>query len=98
VDDLAEACAFLLRTYSGEGHLNVGTGSDITIKELAETIAAVTGFKGAILWDTTKPDGTMLKRMDVSALAAKGWRSRIGFHEGLASTYRWFLEQPTLRS
>jgi GDP-L-fucose synthase len=98
VDDVAEACGFLLRSYSGEGHLNIGTGTDITIKELAETIAEVTGFKGRIEWDTSKPDGTMLKRMDVSRIAALGWQARIGFREGLASTYRWFLEQPALRT
>ena len=97
VDDLAEACSFLLRRYSGEGHLNIGTGTDITIRELAETIAQVTGFKGRIEWDTTKPDGTMLKRMDVSRIAAMGWQARIGFAEGLAQTYDWFLQQSDLR-
>jgi GDP-L-fucose synthase len=98
VDDVAEACAFLLRHYSGEGHLNIGTGTDITIRELAEQIARVTGFQGRIEWDTSKPDGTMLKRMDVSRIAALGWQARIGFAEGLAATYRWFLDQPALRS
>ncbi|GGJ39524.1 GDP-L-fucose synthase family protein [Neoroseomonas lacus] len=98
VDDVAEACGFLLRSYSGEGHLNIGTGSDITIKELATEIARVTGFKGRIDWDTSKPDGTMLKRMDVSRIAALGWQARIGFREGLEATYRWFLEQPALRT
>ena len=97
VDDLADACAFLLTRYSGENHLNVGTGSDITIRELAETIASVTGFRGKIRWDTDKPDGTMLKRMDVSAIARLGWQPRIGFSDGLASTYSWFREQPALR-
>jgi len=98
VDDVAEACAFLLRHYSGEGHLNIGTGTDITIRELAERIARVTGFQGRIAWDTTKPDGTMLKRMDVSRIGALGWQARIGFAEGLEATYRWFLDQPALRS
>jgi GDP-L-fucose synthase len=98
VDDVAEACAFLLRHYSGEDHLNIGTGTDITIRELAEHIARVTGFEGRIAWDTSKPDGTMLKRMDVSRIAALGWQARIGFAEGLAATYRWFLDQPALRS
>lgn len=97
VDDLAEACSFLLRRYSGEGHLNIGTGTDITIRELAETIARVTCFKGRIEWDTTKPDGTMLKRMDVSRIGAMGWQARIGFAEGLAQTYDWFLQQSDLR-
>lgn len=97
VDDVADACAFLLRHYSGEGHLNIGTGTDITIRELAQHIAQVTGFAGRIDWDTSKPDGTMLKRMDVSRIGAMGWRARIGFAEGLAGTYRWFLDQAELR-
>ena len=97
VDDVADACTFLLRHYSGEGHLNIGTGADITIAELAQEIARVTGFAGRIEWDTFRPDGTMLKRMDVSRLAALGWRARIGFREGLEGTYRWFLDQPDLR-
>ncbi len=98
VDDVADACAFLLQHYSGEGHLNIGTGSDITIAELAQMIAGLVGFAGRIDWDSSKPDGTMLKRMDVSRMAALGWRSRIGFAEGLADTYRWFLDQPALRT
>jgi len=97
VDDLADACAFLLRCYSGEDHLNIGTGTDITIRELSEHVARVAGFEGRIEWDTSKPDGTMLKRMDVTRLAAMGWQARIGFRDGLAETYRWFLEQPVLR-
>ena len=97
VDDLAEATAFLLRTYSGEEHVNIGTGADITIAELADMVAEVTGFRGRIEWDTSKPDGTMVKRMDVSRLAAMGWQARIDNVEGLAGTYRWFLQQATLR-
>lgn len=98
VDDLADAVVFLLERYSGEGHLNIGTGSDITIAELADMIAAVTGFGGRIEWDTSKPDGTMLKRSDVSRLAELGWRARIPFRDGLAETYRWFLAQSEIRS
>jgi GDP-L-fucose synthase len=98
VDDLAEACVFLLRTYSDATHLNVGTGSDISIRDLAETMARVTGFQGEILWDHTKPDGTMLKRMDTARINALGWQAAIGFEHGLAATYRWFLEQPELRA
>jgi GDP-L-fucose synthase len=97
VDDLADACAFLLARYSGEAHLNVGTGSDITIAELARQVAQVTGFAGRIAWDHTKPDGTLLKRMDSARLAALGWQARIGFSEGIAGTYRWFLNQATVR-
>jgi GDP-L-fucose synthase len=98
VDDVADACAFLLARYSGEAHLNIGTGADITIAELAQRIARVTGFTGRIDWDRTKPDGTMLKRMDVSRIAALGWQARISFGEGLEGTYRWFLDQPALRT
>jgi len=97
VDDLADACVFLLRRYSDEAHVNVGTGSDISIADLAATVARVTGFSGRIAWDTAKPDGTMLKRMDTSRLAAMGWTPRIGFEQGLAETYRWFLAQETVR-
>lgn len=98
VDDLADACIFLLRRYSAAPHVNVGTGSDITVAELAETMKRVTGFRGEILWDRTKPDGMMLKRMDTARLTALGWAPRTGFAEGLAETYRWFLAQPALRS
>jgi GDP-L-fucose synthase len=97
VDDLADACAFLLARYSGEAHLNVGTGSDISIAELARQVARVTGFAGRIDWDHAKPDGTLQKRMDSARLAALGWQARIGFGEGLAATYRWFLDQASLR-
>jgi GDP-L-fucose synthase len=97
VDDLAEACIFLLRHYSDAPHLNVGTGSDISIRDLAEAMARVTGFRGEIAWDHTKPDGTMLKRMATARINALGWQAAIGFEQGLADTYRWFLEQPGLR-
>jgi GDP-L-fucose synthase len=98
VDDLADACAFLLEHYSAEGHLNVGTGTDITIAELAGAVARVTGFKGQIAWDVSRPDGTMLKRMDVSRLTALGWQARMPVEEGLADAYRWFLGQETVRA
>ena len=98
VDDLADATTFLLRTYSGEEHVNIGTGADITIADLARMVAEVIGFRGRIEWDTSKPDGTMAKRMDVSRLASLGWRTRIDNVEGLATTYRWFLAQETLRT
>lgn len=97
VDDLAEACVFLLRQYSDAPHLNVGTGRDISIRDLAEAMARVTGFQGEILWDRSKPDGTMLKRMDTARINALGWTPAIGFEQGLAETYRWFLDQPALR-
>lgn len=98
VDDMADACTFLLKHYSAEGHVNVGTGTDITIAELAETVARVTGFKGRIAWDTSRPDGTMLKRMDVSRLAALGWQASMPVEDGLADAYRWFLAQDTVRA
>jgi GDP-L-fucose synthase len=98
VDDLADACVFLLSHYSGEEHVNVGTGSDITIAELTAEVARVTGYTGRVAWDSSKPDGTMLKRMDVSNLAAMGWRARIAFSEGLEQTFRWFLEQESIRA
>jgi GDP-L-fucose synthase len=98
VDDLAEACVFLLRRYSDAPHVNVGTGTDISIAELAALVARVTGFRGRIAWDTSKPDGTPLKRMDVARITAMGWAPRIPFEEGLAQTYRWFVEQERVRA
>ena len=93
VDDLAEACAFLLRVENPPDWINVGTGTDVTIKELTETVAAVTGFAGRIAWDATKPDGTPRKLLDVSRLAALGWRARIRLTDGLAATYASFLAE-----
>jgi GDP-L-fucose synthase len=98
VDDLAEACVLLLRRYSDAPHVNVGTGADISIAELAALVARVTGFRGRITWDTSKPDGTPLKRMDVARITAMGWAPRIPFEEGLAGTYRWFVEQENVRA
>jgi GDP-L-fucose synthase len=98
VDDMADACTFLLKHYSAEGHVKVGTGTDISLAELAEAVARVTGFKGRIAWDTSRPDGTMLKRMDVSRLAALGWQARMPVEDGLADAYRWFLGQDTVRA
>lgn len=90
VDDLADACIFLLKTYSASEHVNVGVGRDITVKELAEKIKTVTGFEGAVLWDRSKPDGTMLKRLDVSRIEGLGWRATTSFDDGLAEAYAWF--------
>ncbi len=90
VDDLADACAFLLRLADPPDWINVGTGTDVTIRELTETVAAVTGFTGRIDWDATKPDGTPRKLLDVSRLAALGWRSRTSLREGLEKTYASF--------
>lgn len=101
VDDLADACAFLLKLENPPDWVNVGTGTDVTIKELTETVAAVTGFTGKIVWDTSKPDGTPRKLMDVSKLDALGWRARTGLREGVERTYASFLAEKkagTLRS
>ncbi len=92
VDDLADACVFLLGTYSASEHVNIGTGTDMTVAELAVAIAEVTGYRGRIAWDTSKPDGTMAKRMDVSRIEALGWVATTPFAEGLAAAYAWFRE------
>ena len=91
VDDLADACVFLLRHYAGEEHINVGTGSDVTIAELARTIQAVVGYRGALRFNPAFPDGTPRKLMDTSRLAALGWRPRIALADGLRSAYDWFV-------
>ncbi|RIX28810.1 GDP-L-fucose synthase family protein [Amnibacterium setariae] len=90
VDDMADACLHLLEHYDGPAQVNVGTGSDVTIKEIAETVAEVVGYTGDTEWDTTKPDGTPQKLLDVSKLTAAGWSSKIGLAEGVASTVDWF--------
>lgn len=90
VDDLADACVFLMKTYSGEGPVNIGVGHDVTIRELADLIADVVGFKGSFAFDTTKPDGTPRKLVDVARLTALGWKARIGLREGIAATYEWY--------
>jgi GDP-L-fucose synthase len=92
VDDLADASVFALRNYEGEGHLNVGTGADLSIRELAELIAEVVGWEGALAFDPSKPDGTPRKLLDVSRLSTLGWRAQIPLREGIERTYEWFLE------
>lgn len=93
VDDMADACAFLLALDNPPDLINVGTGVDVTIRELTETVAEATGFSGKVVWDTTKPDGTPRKLMDVSKLNALGWKARIGLREGVALTYASFLRE-----
>jgi GDP-L-fucose synthase len=90
VDDMAEACLHLLEHYDGPEQVNVGTGADVSIREIAETIAQVVGYEGRTEWDTSKPDGTPQKLLDVSKLAAAGWRARIGLEEGLRDTVAWY--------
>lgn len=100
VDEMAEASIFVMnldsKTYQKEtspmlSHINVGTGIDCTIKELTETVAKVIGYQGKIEWDTTKPDGTPRKLMDVSRLERLGWKAKVSLEEGLTRTYKWFL-------
>ena len=90
-DDLASACIFLLENYDDEIAVNVGTGKDLSIKDLAELIKEIVGFDGAIEWDSSKPDGTPRKLLDVSRITALGWSPSIGLEEGIRSTYEWFL-------
>ena len=93
VDDAAGAVVHLLGHYDDEQTINIGTGEDVTIAELAATIAEVVGYGGEIVWDTTKPDGTPRKLLDVSRLRALGWTPRISLRDGIADTYRWYLAQ-----
>ncbi len=93
VDDLSDACAFLLKLDHPPDWINVGTGSDVTIRELTETVAAVVGYAGRITWDASKPDGTPRKLMDVSKLSALGWKARTGLREGIEKTYASFLAE-----
>lgn len=92
VDDLADALVFLMESYSGVEHVNVGSGKEVSIKELAEMVKEVVGFEGELAWDSTKPDGTPRKLMDSSRLAEMGWRAKIELREGLEETYKWYLE------
>ena len=89
-DDMADACLYLLEHYDAPGHVNVGTGSDVTIREIAETIARVVGYEGETRWDTSKPDGTPQKLLDVSRLADAGWTAKITLEDGLRQTVEWY--------
>jgi GDP-L-fucose synthase len=95
VDDLADACLFLMHHYEDEQHINVGTGEDLAIRELAEMVRDVAYPAATIKLDPTKPDGTPRKLLDVSRLHALGWRHTIGLREGIELTYRWFLAHST---
>ena len=92
VDDLAKACLLLLKKYDSPEHINVGTGEDVTIKELAGTIATAVGYEGEIIWDSSKPDGTPRKVLDVSRIKALGWQPEISLTQGVASTVQWYRE------
>ncbi|MCQ6271124.1 GDP-L-fucose synthase [Pseudarthrobacter sp. R1] len=92
VDDMAAACLHLLENYDGPSQVNVGTGTDVTIRELASLVAAAVGYTGEIAWDSTRPDGTPRKLLDVSKLADAGWSASIGLEEGVRRTVEWFRE------
>ena len=93
VDDLADASLFLMKNYNDSSIVNVGTGEDIATKDLAEKIKNIVGYKGEIVWDTTKPDGTPKKLLDVSNLHSLGWEHSVSLNEGITSTYDWFKNQ-----
>lgn len=98
VDDLAAACLLLLERYDGDEPVNIGCGQDLTIRELAETVSEVTGYQGALAWDTSKPDGTPRKLLDGSRLSDLGFTPRIPLRDGIARTYAWWLEQESVRA
>lgn len=92
VDDMADACVYLLEHYSGEQHVNIGTGKEVTIKELAEIVRKAVGYQGNIIWNSAMPDGTPRKLTDVSKLHALGWQHKVELEEGVALAYDWFRE------
>lgn len=92
VNDMADASVHLMKTYSGETHVNIGTGSDVTIQELAQAVCAAVGFEGALRFDVSKPDGTPQKLLDVSKLKSLGWQASTSLEDGLSKTYDWYLE------
>ena len=91
VDDLADACLFLLQNYDSPEIINIGTGQDITIRELAKLICDVVGFEGDLAWDRSKPDGTPRKLLDVSKIESLGWKAKTSLRQGIAQTYQWFV-------
>ena len=94
VDDLAEACVYLMNTYSGNETVNLGTGKELTIQELTELVAKVVGYEGEIKWDPTKPDGTPRKLLDVSKLESLGYHYKTELEDGIRLTYQDFLTNP----
>jgi GDP-L-fucose synthase len=97
VDDLADACVFLMHRYSAAPPVNIGVGKDLEIRELADLVRTIVGYTGTIRWDTTKPDGTPRKLLDVTKLHGLGWRASIPLTEGIRATYRWYREHITPR-
>lgn len=98
VDDCADALVFLLQNYSDAEHVNVGTGDDIAIRDLAGLVSKVVGFDGGIVLDSSRPDGTPRKLLSNEKLARLGWTPQVALEDGIHSTYRWFLEQPSIRA
>jgi GDP-L-fucose synthase len=90
VDDLARACVVLLERYDGPQPVNVGVGTDLTIRALAELVARIVGYAGALGWDSSRPDGTPRKLLDSSRIEALGWRPEIGLEDGIRATYAWY--------
>ena len=90
VDDCAEACLFLMRHYDGEDHVNIGVGKDLSIRELAELVQRIVGFEGALVFDSSKPDGTPRKLVDTAKINALGWTPRIGLEDGIRAAHAWF--------
>ena len=95
VDDCAEACVFLMNEYSGNGIVNIGVGEDVSISDLGEMIKSIVGFQGNIEYDTSKPDGTPRKLVDVSKIHSLGWRANTSLEDGVAATYQWYLDNST---
>jgi GDP-L-fucose synthase len=93
VDDLADALIFLMNNYTGEEHVNVGTGTDVSIKELAQLICKVVGYDGKLVFDTSKPDGTPKKLLDVSKINSLGWEAKVSLEDGIRKTYDWYLQE-----
>ena len=89
---MADACVFLLENYSGEQHVNIGTGVEVTIKELAETVKRIVGYEGEIVWNKDMPDGTPRKLTDVTKLHGLGWKHKVDLEEGVKLSYDWFKE------
>ncbi|MGD2020827.1 MAG: NAD-dependent epimerase/dehydratase family protein, partial [Thiohalocapsa sp.] len=93
VDDCADACLFLMEHYDGSDFVNIGVGDDISIRELVELVRRVVGFDGEVVWDTSKPDGTPRKLVDVGRINGLGWRAKMPLEDGVRATYEWFLAQ-----
>jgi len=92
VDDMADACIFLMENYNGEEHVNIGTGEEVSIKQLAETVKEIIGYKGQLLFNSDKPDGTPRKLTDITKLHELGWKHSINLKEGIEDSYKWFKE------